>query len=223
MSIVIAFVSQKGGVGKSTLARALAASATRAELKVKLADLDPQQRTLVLWEQTRKAHKVRPTVNVAAFTNAMQALKSVKSENLLILDTPGQLADALVPVAPRVHLFVQPTSPSPDDLHISVLVFQALERIGIPRERLAFALCRVLSAQEEKEGRSYLAGFGYTVLAGAVPEHLTYREAMKAGHSIIETRQKALNTRAEELMADLLRRAAANVEKAGKGATLPIT
>ena len=43
MSVVVAFVSQKGGVGKSTLARALVTSATRAGLTAKLADLDVQQ------------------------------------------------------------------------------------------------------------------------------------------------------------------------------------
>src|SRR6266568_4114444 len=41
MPVVIAFVSQKGGVGKSTLARALAVAAARAGWIVKLVDLDP--------------------------------------------------------------------------------------------------------------------------------------------------------------------------------------
>ena len=42
---IIAFISQKGGVGKSTLARALAVEATREDLKTLLADLDPGQQT----------------------------------------------------------------------------------------------------------------------------------------------------------------------------------
>jgi chromosome partitioning protein len=42
---IIAFISQKGGVGKSTLARALAVEASHKKLRVLLADCDPQQAT----------------------------------------------------------------------------------------------------------------------------------------------------------------------------------
>ncbi|HAK9808823.1 TPA: AAA family ATPase [Escherichia coli] len=40
MAAIVAFVSQKGGVGKSTLARALAREAAAGGLRVKVADLD---------------------------------------------------------------------------------------------------------------------------------------------------------------------------------------
>ncbi|CAG8504515.1 9728_t:CDS:2 [Ambispora gerdemannii] len=43
--IIIAFISQKGGVGKSTLAQALAVETTRQKIKTLLADCDPQQAT----------------------------------------------------------------------------------------------------------------------------------------------------------------------------------
>jgi chromosome partitioning protein len=40
---IIAFISQKGGIGKSTLAQALAKEAQKKKIKVLLADCDPQQ------------------------------------------------------------------------------------------------------------------------------------------------------------------------------------
>jgi chromosome partitioning protein len=42
---IIAFISQKGGVGKSTLSQALATEASKQKLKTLLADYDPQQKT----------------------------------------------------------------------------------------------------------------------------------------------------------------------------------
>jgi chromosome partitioning protein len=42
---IIAFISQKGGVGKSTLSQVLAVEASKQKLKTLLADYDPQQKT----------------------------------------------------------------------------------------------------------------------------------------------------------------------------------
>ena len=59
MAAIVAFVSQKGGVGKSTLARALAREAAAGGLRVKVADLDTQQGTAVDWHRLRlsSAHR----------------------------------------------------------------------------------------------------------------------------------------------------------------------
>jgi chromosome partitioning protein len=42
---IVSFISQKGGVGKSTLSQALAVEAEKQKIKVLLADYDPQQTT----------------------------------------------------------------------------------------------------------------------------------------------------------------------------------
>ena len=216
MPVVVAFVSQKGGVGKSTLARALVTFAARVNLTAKLADLDVLQRTAIAWEQSRLRHNVTPLVRVEAFANASQALQLASRQNLLILDTPGQIADDTAEVARRSHFIVQPTSPSADDLPLSLLVFQVLEGMGIPRDNLAFALCRVLSRAEEKFARSHLANAGYRVLEGAIFEHLKYREAMKMGRSIGETGKKSLDARVDALIGDLLDQAVLRAEQSDR-------
>ena len=88
MPVVIAFVSQKGGVGKTTLARALAVAAARAGSKVKLADLDPLQRTLVLWDKTRRRNNVAPAIEVDAVDDFRQTIATADHDTLLIFDTP---------------------------------------------------------------------------------------------------------------------------------------
>ncbi len=105
---------------------------------------------------------------------------------------------------------------SADDLPLSLLVFQVLEGMGIPRDDLAFALCRVLSRGEEKFARSHLASAGYRVLEGAIFEHLKYREAMKMGRSIGETGKRVLDARVDALIGDLLDQAALRAEQSGR-------
>ena len=209
MPVVVAFVSQKGGVGKSTLTRALATFASRSGLKTKIADLDTQQKTVTVWEHARGRHDLKPALEVLSVEGLADAFEQASESDLLIVDTPGKVTDATHDMARQVHLVVQPTSPSADDLHIAILVFLAMERVGIARERLAFALSGVLSTHEERDARSFLASFGYAVLEGSIPLNSHYREAMRSGRSITETRQKTLDGRAEHMMADLLQKAMA--------------
>jgi chromosome partitioning protein len=207
LASVVAFLSQKGGVGKSTLARSLAVVAAEAGLKVTAVDLDPQQRTLLRWLTTREQYGAEPLFHVAAFDSAQEALDGSLGADLLILDMPGQLTNQIAGIAGSVQLIVQPTSPSVDDLHPSMLVFQALQRVRIPRDRLAFALCRVLGEKEAEATRDYLEKEGYTVLRGAIYERQAYRDALNLGRALNETRLQSLNSTARLMMLDLLNRA----------------
>jgi hypothetical protein len=108
--------------------------------------IDKQQQTTVVWETTRARHDLKPLMDVRSFRSVADAVSSAKTSDLLILDMAGKITDGATEASAYAHLLVQPTSPSSDDLHISVLVFLAMERISIARDRLAFALSRVLSA-----------------------------------------------------------------------------
>jgi chromosome partitioning protein len=207
MAIVVAFVSQKGGVGKSTLARAVATSAVRSGLAVKTVDLDPDQATITVWAQTRDRYKVAPSIKVDTFRSVKDALASTRGEEFVVVDTPGGISDAVAEIAAHATFLVQPTSPSIDDLYPAVLVFRALERVGLSHDQVAFALCRTLADEEASNARAYLSGLGYLVLAGDIPEHLDYRKAMNQGRAITEASQELLSSRADNMIADLLARA----------------
>lgn len=206
MPVTVAFLSQKGGVGKSSLARSLAVVAADVGLKVTLVDLDPQQRTLMRWQNSRQQHGLLPCIKVEDFCDPQVALDAPRDADLVVLDLPGQLSDAVAAVARQAQFIVQPTSPSVDDLHPSMLVFQALERVQIPRDRLAFALCRVLSDKEAEATRTYLEEHGYAVLRGFILERLAYRDALNLGRALCETRQQTLNAYARTMMLDILNR-----------------
>ena len=64
MAQIVGFISQKGGVGKSTLARGLSREAAKNGLNVKLADLDTQQGTSVDWYRRRLDNGATPVFSV---------------------------------------------------------------------------------------------------------------------------------------------------------------
>ncbi|WP_233839483.1 ParA family protein [Paraburkholderia sp. ZP32-5] len=206
MASVIAFVSQKGGVGKSTLSRALAREAAAGGLKTKVADLDTQQGTSVDWHRTRMDAGIEPVVSVESFRTAAQALAVAEHFDILILDGPARTSQATLDIARAANLVVQPTGASLDDLRPAVREFHALIKAGIPRERLTFALNRIGTDAEEADARAYLVEAGYSVLAGCLVERPAYRKAQNGGHAVTETRYTALNTRADALIQSLIDR-----------------
>ncbi len=206
MTTIIAFVSQKGGVGKSTLSRALAREASTGGLKTKIADLDTQQGTSVDWNRTRLNAGIEPEVAAEAFATAAQALKIAAQYDLLIIDGPARTSTGTLEIARVADLVVQPTGASVDDLRPAVREFHALVQAGIAKDKLAFALNRIGTPTEEAEARAYLTEAGYTVLDGCLLERPAYRKAQNSGHSVTETSFRNLNTRADALIQALINR-----------------
>lgn len=206
MAAVVAFVSQKGGVGKSTLSRALARETAAGGLATKVADLDTQQGTTADWHRTRMDAGIEPVVSVEVFKTAAQALAVADGYDVLILDGPARTSQATLELARAADLVVQPTGASLDDLRPAVREFHALVKAGIPKDRLTFALNRIGTDAEEADARAYLEEAGYSVLAGCLVERPAYRQAQNAGLAVTETRYAALRNRADALIQALVDR-----------------
>src|SRR5262249_58687636 len=86
----ILFTSQKGGVGKSTLARSTAIALAYADRKVLLADFDVDQRTCMRWQAQRVARALAPTVDVAAFSKEKKLGRVEFEYQDIVIDTRGQ-------------------------------------------------------------------------------------------------------------------------------------
>ena len=206
MTTIIALVSQKGGVGKSTLARALAREATVNGLRVKLADLDTQQGTSGNWHRRRLEAGIEPTFSVEAFKTAAQALRSAAGYDLLVIDGPARASAATLEIARQSALVIQPTGASVDDLHPAVLTFRELVREGVSKSKLAFALCKIGTDAEDTEARAYISDAGFDALSGSIPERPSYRQAQNLGLTITETRFAQLNRRADQLLQNVVDR-----------------
>lgn len=204
MSTIIAFISQKGGVGKSTFARALATVASSHNLKVKIADLDTQQGTSLDWHRIRLNANINPIVYVEAFSSAKEALKISEEFDLLIIDGPARTSKGTLEIAQHADLIIQPTGASIDDLKPAVKEFHALIKEGISRNKLLFALNHIGTEAEDAECRRYIQEAGYSILNGYLPERPAYRQAQNNGCSITETPYKGLKSKAETVIQSII-------------------
>lgn len=208
MGYKIVFASQKGGVTKSTLSRALGTTYAAAGWNVKIADLDINQSSSFTWQQRRLGRGITPEVAVETFGNVASALRVADAYDLMIFDGAPHATKATAEVSRAADLVVLPTGLSIDDLEPTVMLANALvSKEGVPLARIAIALSKVgNSALQLQEARDYLAATPYFVLDGQVPEKTAYVRAQDQGYSIVETPYKGPKAQADELIQNIINR-----------------
>jgi chromosome partitioning protein len=113
---VLVLASQKGGAGKTTLARHLAVEAERAgQGPVILIDADPQG-GLAGWWNRRQAET--PVFFASRLEDLPKHIEQARGGGfkLVIIDTPPQATALIRAVVELADLVLIPTRPSPDDL-----------------------------------------------------------------------------------------------------------
>lgn len=207
--MIIGIVSQKGGVGKSTLAQAIAREAAASDMSVLVADLDTQQGSSVEWHRERLQNQHTPALDIRFFPTAAKAISAAEDFDLLIIDGPARASQGTLEIARAADFVVQPTGASLQDLRPAVKVFHDLVSNGkISRTKLAFALCRIGTEAEESATRDYVNQAGYDVLKGCLYEKPSYRQAQNYGLAITETRYPRLNALADKMIQDIVNRIA---------------
>ncbi|MEW5424834.1 P-loop NTPase [Amorphus sp. 3PC139-8] len=203
----LGLVSQKGGVGKSTLARLMAREFAECGWRVAIADLDTAQITSTEWASRRTEAGRLPAISVAPARTAREVLSKNGETDLLIFDAPPHSMQGTKAIAQASDLVVLPTGLSLDDLRPTVLLAHELVGTGIAVERIAIALCRVGDRPREiEEAREYVADAGYLVLSGSLPERTAYRRVADQGGALTEVLFPTLRERAEELAAAIAAR-----------------
>lgn len=202
--MIVAFVSQKGGVSKSTLARALAVELTRSGLATRIADLDVHQGSQVDWHRDRLSSGLSPTPPVQLHPDLADALKAQNSAHVLILDGPARADRETVALARAADLVVIPAGASLDDLRPAARVAHSLVRAGIPASRILCALSRISTDTEAEAARTFLTDAGYRVAEGYLPERASYRTAQNTGRAVTEATAPTLRTAAERVVQSLI-------------------
>jgi chromosome partitioning protein len=208
--MIISVVAQKGGVGKSSIARTLAVEFTRAGWSVLLADIDNSQATANRWsEKRRNVAGIEPQIATAIYSTASLAIKASSDYQLTIIDGAPHATIGTADAAAASDLVIIPTGSSMDDLEPAVLLASELSN-SLNSENIVFALYKTTSAAQARESRETLEGYGFTVLPSEIGVKTGYIEAFDKGFCATETKYQHLNERAGVLVqsvADRLKRA----------------
>lgn len=180
--MILSLISQKGGVGKSALARLLAVEFAKAGWQVKIADLDPAQGTSTQWKLRRDQNEFMPDIPVEKYRTVNAAIAAAPQWDLLILDGPAHAEQGGKTMAKASDLVILPTGYSIDDLEPQVTVAYALEEDGVPSDKILLVFSRAKgSPAEDKDARAYIRRARLTVLDAVVPELASIRQAHALG------------------------------------------
>lgn len=185
--MIISLISQKGGVGKSTLARLLAVEIAKAGWRVKIADLDPAQGTATKWKARRDVAGLQPDVAVEKFRTVERAIKEAEHFDLMILDGPAHAEKGGKVMAEASDLILIPTGYSLDDMEPQIEAAYELEDAGISSEKILFVFCRAKGSEsEDAAARTYLRKARLIVLDPVLPELASIRQGHAEGRAASE-------------------------------------
>lgn len=207
--MIVSFLSQKGGVGKSTLSRGVAVEYVKSKWDVHVADMDTVQQSTVHWAERRDSVGVEPSIDAAMYRNPQSALKSINRCDLLIVDGTPFATTATKDIAKESGVIVIPTGVTMDDLEPSLILAQDLSiKAKIPKSKMFFVVMKVPPSgdREAMETKSSIKEWGFEVSETWMPMKTGYGKAMDMGYSMAETRFPTLNEKAGKIISDIVRK-----------------
>jgi len=190
---VVAFVNQKGGPGKTTLAMHVAGELARGGSRVLVADADPQA-TATRWAAAAPEDAPFPAA-IAGLSHAgeklhRELLKYIAPYDWIVVDCPPSAESNLTRSALLVaDLAVVPVVPSPPDLWAGIAIGQVLNDVTVVNERLQSRLVvnrRKAGTRLAAHTADLLPRYGIRVAEAQVGEREAFRHAAAVGLTVAD-------------------------------------
>lgn len=184
----LSLVSNKGGVGKSTIAVNLAVSADRAGIRAALFDLDSQE-SATTWAERRAAEA--PHVEFLTERRLPDALKaaSARGFGLALIDTPPSAGPQALAAAQAADLILVPCRPSLVDLDAIKRTALLVKSTGI-EAFVVFNAAAPGATTLLADAGAIVQAAGLAVCPVVLRERSAYRAAWPAGKGVVEIEPK---------------------------------
>ena len=179
----IAFLAQKGGSGKTTLAVHTAVAATEAGESVVVIDTDPQKSATV-WGDARSQEV--PIVATAAASELGRVLEAADQERmtLAIVDTAPHAAPDATRIVRAVYLVAIPVRPTAFDIAAAGSAVDIVKAAGV-RAVFVLSACPFRSP-EIAETRTVLAEYGLPIAPVEIIDRRAFARAVATGRAVTE-------------------------------------
>ena len=180
---IIAFASQKGGSGKTTLAGHLAVQAERSAAGlVAMVDTDPQGSLSDWWNARAADTPYYARVSVPRLEKDLERMRLLGID-LLVVDTPPAITSTIAEVIRLADLVVIPTRPSPHDLRAAGRTVDLVERVGKP---MVFVI-NAATPRARITNEAVIALSQHGTLAPSIIHHRTdFAASMIDGRTVME-------------------------------------
>jgi chromosome partitioning protein len=200
LAILIGVVSQKGGVGKSMVSRLIATEYARIGLRSFIADMDISQTTCYEWNAIRISNNIQPFLRVERIFMVNEALREQNDYDVIVFDGAPHATIATKQIAELCDLVILPVGGSIEDLNPQIRLAHELVLNNIDKSKLAFVLSKIGNSPSElQEVLAYLYQTEYKVVRGWIPEKTAFRQIIREGRTLTETKYKQLNDKALEV------------------------
>jgi chromosome partitioning protein len=187
MSLVISFLNQKGGVGKSTLSINVAACLSLLGQKVLLIDAD-KQGTASSWASLRPENSFQ-VISMARENMARDALKLAAAFDFTIIDGPPQAETISRSCIVASDLVIVPIEPGGASRWSSDLTIRQLKEAQEfkPTLKCGFVVSRKIGGTVlGRDARNMAADAGIPTLETEIEQRIAYGEALTMGKTIFE-------------------------------------
>jgi chromosome partitioning protein len=182
--LTIALISQKGGVGKTTLAIHLATAFEAQGRQTLLVDLDPQT-SAAEWKDARQAE--RPYVMAMPPSRLGKALETAREHQaeVVVLDTAPHSEGTALDAARAADLILVPCQPSIMDLRAMRKTADLLNYVKKP----TYAVLNEVAPQgtvADEAGRAITAQFGIPVCPIRLGQRVAFNRCLLTGQTAQE-------------------------------------
>ena len=174
----LAIISQKGGVGKTTLATALAVAAERDGKSAAVFDLDPQA-SAAFWKDTREAEA--PAVVAIPPARLGPVLKAAGESGceLAIIDAPPFAKDIAYEAAQQADFVLIPTRPAVLDVMAMTRTLELVRHYAKP-SAVVLTFCPV-QGKEITDTEDAVAQLGAELVPVRVHNRVAFSRAQQTG------------------------------------------